>query len=191
MQKSNQPRWKRSKSLPINLSLFGRHRLLKVPQFDCLILGGCDQDRLYWMEGQVTDWVKVAPQGELWVPGFPESIFVVLRKDGFAVTCCATSGWLYCVYAKWSRIVSNWHSWKFPSHLECEVVCLVCDRYSGKFSQSKFIRNRFVYWTQDEALPRWWQEGHWFFETAGSFKINAKKSEYTATIMTTHQSIMK
>lgn len=53
----------------------------------------------------------MAPQGELWVPGFLQSIFVVLRKDGFAVTCCATRGRQYCVYAKWSR-----RSWKFPCH---------------------------------------------------------------------------
>lgn len=116
-RKSDQPRWKRSKSLPINLSLFGRHRLLQVPQFDGLILGGCDQDRLYWMEGQVTDCVKVAPQSELWVPGFPQSIFVVLRTDGFAVTCCAKRGRQYWVYVKWSQIVFfQSRSWKFPYH---------------------------------------------------------------------------
>lgn len=148
MKKSDQPRWKRSKSLPINLSLFGRHRLLKIPQFDRLILGGCDQDRLYWVEGQVTDGVKVAPQGELWVPGFPQSILVVL-------VCSYMLGDNIALMQNGAELCfSSRRSWKFPSHLECEAVRLVCHRYSGKFSQSKFIRNRFVYSTQDEALPR-------------------------------------
>lgn len=99
----------------------------------------------------------MAPQGELWVPGFPQSIFVVLRKDGFAVTCCAKRGATILSLCKMEPNcvfpVAQLEISVSPAHLECEVVRLVCDRYSGKFSQSKFIRNGFVYITQDEALP--------------------------------------
>lgn len=64
-------------------SLLGGRRLLEVPQFEGVILGGGDQDGLHRVEGQTPDRVKVAPQGELWVPGLPQSVFVVgdLREE--------------------------------------------------------------------------------------------------------------
>lgn len=59
------------------ISLLGRRRLLEVPQFEGLVLGGRDQDRLHRVEGQTADRVEVASQGELWVPGLPQSVLVV------------------------------------------------------------------------------------------------------------------
>lgn len=58
-------------------SLLGGRRLLEVPQLEGLVLGGRDQDRLHRVEGQAAHRVEVAPQGELGVPGFPQSVFVI------------------------------------------------------------------------------------------------------------------
>ena len=64
-------------------SLFGGSRLLEVPQLEGLVLGGRDQDRLHRVEGQTADRVEVAPQGELRVPGLPQSVFAIgdLREE--------------------------------------------------------------------------------------------------------------
>lgn len=76
----------------VNLSLLGGRRLLEVPQFEGLVLGGRDQDRLHGVEGQVPDRVEVAPQGELGAPGLPQSVLVAdLRKEA-ALTGAASRG---------------------------------------------------------------------------------------------------
>lgn len=59
------------------VSLLGGRRLLEVPQFEGVILGGGDQNRLHRVEGQTAHRVKVAPQGKLRVPRLPQCIFVV------------------------------------------------------------------------------------------------------------------
>lgn len=59
------------------LLLFGGSRLLEVPHFEGVVLGGRDQDGLHGVEGQPPDGVKVAPQGELGVPGLPQRVLVV------------------------------------------------------------------------------------------------------------------
>lgn len=61
----------------VSFSLLGGRRLLEVPQLEGLVLGGRDQDRLHRVEGQAAHRVEVAPQGELGVPGFPQSVFVI------------------------------------------------------------------------------------------------------------------
>lgn len=64
-------------NIKFKFSLLGGRRLLEVPEFDGVILRGRDEDGLHRVEGQTPDWVEVAPQGELWVPGLPESVFVI------------------------------------------------------------------------------------------------------------------
>lgn len=85
-------RQKKKSNAGVNLSLLGGRRLLEVPQFDGLVLGGRDQDRLHGVEGQVPDRVKVAPQGELGVPGFPQSVLVADLREEAAVTGAASRG---------------------------------------------------------------------------------------------------
>lgn len=69
-------------------SLLGGRRLLEVPQLEGVVLGGGDQDGLHRVEGQTPHRVEVAPQGELWVPGLPQSVRVVgdLRDGSHVVT---------------------------------------------------------------------------------------------------------
>lgn len=67
----------KEKQLKHEVSLLGGRRLLEVPQFEGVILRGGDQNRLQRVEGQAPHRVKVAPQGELRVPRFPQNIFVV------------------------------------------------------------------------------------------------------------------
>lgn len=62
--------------------LLGRRRLVQVPQFEGLVLGGGDQQRLHRVEGQAAHRVKVAPQGELGVPALSQRLRVVGDLEG-------------------------------------------------------------------------------------------------------------
>lgn len=55
---------------------------MQVPQFEGLVLGGGDQQRLHRVEGQAAHRVKVAPQGELGVPALPQRLRVVGDLEG-------------------------------------------------------------------------------------------------------------
>lgn len=55
---------------------------MQVPQFEGLVLGGGDQQRLHRVEGQAAHRVKVAPQGELRVPALPQRLRVVGDLEG-------------------------------------------------------------------------------------------------------------
>lgn len=55
---------------------------MQVPQFEGLVLGGGDQQRLHRVEGQAAHRVKVAPQGELGVPALPQRFRVVGDLEG-------------------------------------------------------------------------------------------------------------
>lgn len=131
-----------------SISLLGGRRLLEVPQFDGLVLGGRDQDRLYGVEGQVPDRVEVAPQGELGVPGFPQSVLVVDLRKRLQLDARPGGGALLGSVCLQS------------AYFVRQVVGLVGHRQPSQFSQSQFIGNGFVHSAQDEGLPRRRQKGH-------------------------------
>lgn len=79
---------------------------MQVPQFEGLVLGGGDQQRLHRVEGQAAHRVKVAPQGELGVPALPQRLRVVGDLEGGGgggggakcINCWNTRPSLYHIY---------------------------------------------------------------------------------------------
>lgn len=50
---------------------------MQVPHLECVIFGGCDENRLGGVERQAADGVEVTAEGELGVPRLTQGVFII------------------------------------------------------------------------------------------------------------------